>query len=368
MHKLWIVVGTRPNFIKVTQFKRVIAQHFPKIDLTIIHTGQHYDENMAQIFFDQFGLRPDIFLDIEPGHPAKQIAETISKLSDLFQTERPSMLIVVGDVNSTLAASIAANKNDIPAAHLESGLRSFDKRMPEEHNRIVADHLCNIHFVTEESGLVNLRKEGINDAGIAYVGNTMIDTLVAFREKIQESDILRSIGIQEGKYILTTLHRPSNVDHKSNAKLLVDLLLRLTSHGPILFPMHPRTKKRLNDLNLLAEIAQHPRIFITGPAGYFDFQKMVKESKLVLTDSGGIQEETTYLSKPCLTLRENTERPSTIEIGTNELLPFNIEAIEQKVKDVVQGKSKRGQIPKYWDGQATKRVLDRIEAYFEQGY
>ena len=368
MHKLWIVVGTRPNFIKVTQFKRVIAEQLLNLDLTIVHTGQHYDENMAQIFFDQFGLRPDIFLDIKPEKPALQIAETIARLSDLFSDEKPDMVIVVGDVNSTLAASIAANKNEIPAAHLESGLRSFDKGMPEEHNRIVADHLCQLHFVTEKSGLINLRKEGVSETGISFVGNTMIDTLVAFKDRIDQSKILDQIGVNRGEYILTTLHRPSNVDKQNNALLLVKLLNKLTEHGPIVFPMHPRTRNKLSQLNLLSEMEKNNAIFITEPASYFDFQKMVAESKLVLTDSGGIQEETTFLSKPCLTLRENTERPSTIEIGTNELLPFSIEKIDQKVRAVFEGKGKKGATPKFWDGNSTARVLQRIEKFFEQGY
>jgi UDP-N-acetylglucosamine 2-epimerase (non-hydrolysing) len=368
LHKLWIVVGTRPNFIKVTQFKRVIDQRFPKIDLTIIHTGQHYDENMAQVFFDQFGLRPDVFLDVQPAQPAKQIAETISKLSDLFSEQRPNLVIVVGDVNSTLAAAIAANKNEIPMAHLESGLRSFDKTMPEEHNRIVADHLCQLHFVTEDSGLVNLRKEGVDEKGIAFVGNTMIDTLVAFQDRIEESDIINKIGLKPNTYILTTLHRPSNVDNKQSAQLLIDLLNRLTQYGPILFPMHPRTRNKLEEWDLLDQIDQNLRIHLTGPASYFDFQKMISESKLVLTDSGGIQEETTFLKKPCLTLRENTERPSTIEIGTNELLPFSIDKIEEKVRAIFEGKGKQGTVPVFWDGKATERVLERIAKFFEQGF
>ena len=368
MHKLWIVVGTRPNFIKVTQFKRLIAEKHPNIELTIIHTGQHYDENMAQVFFDQFGLRPDIFLDIRPDRPAKQIAETIGKLSDLFSENRPNMVIVVGDVNSTLAAAVAANKNEIPTAHLESGLRSFDKSMPEEHNRIVADHLCQLHFVTEESGLINLRKEGIIESGIAFVGNTMIDTLVSYENRINESEILQNLRVKPGEYILTTLHRPSNVDNKSNATLLVRLMNTLTEHGKIVFPMHPRTKSRLNDLGLLEPIEMNKSILITEPVSYFDFQKMVKDSKLVLTDSGGIQEETTFLSKPCLTLRENTERPSTIDLGTNELLPFSIEQIDQKVKDCFEGEGKVGKIPEFWDGKATERILNRIKLFFEQGY
>jgi UDP-N-acetylglucosamine 2-epimerase (non-hydrolysing) len=323
---------------------------------------------MAQVFLDQFGLRPDIFLDVQPAHPAKQIAETINKLSDIFSEQRPNMVIVVGDVNSTLAAAIAANKNEIPMAHLESGLRSFDKSMPEEHNRIVADHLSQLHFVTEDSGLANLRQEGIEEKGITFVGNTMIDTLVAFKDRIDESDVIHKIGLKSDSYILTTLHRPSNVDNKQSAQLLIDLLLRLTEYGAILFPMHPRTKNKLHEWGLMDQLENAPDIYLTGPASYFDFQKMISESKLVLTDSGGIQEETTFLKKPCLTLRENTERPSTIEIGTNELLPFSIDEIEEKVRAVFEGNGKQGTVPVFWDGKATDRVLERIAKFFEQGF
>lgn len=367
MNRLYIIVGTRPNFIKVTQFKKV-AEGFSNIEVTIIHTGQHYDNNMAEIFFDQFGLRPDIYLNIKPDHPGKQIAETINELIDLFSKNKPSMVLVVGDVNSTIAAALAANKCNIPVGHLESGLRSFDKSMPEEHNRIVADHLCNLHFITEDTGTTNLRAESIAESGISFVGNTMIDTLIAFKEEIDQSEILNQIGLNPKEYILVTLHRPSNVDSPEAAKLLIDLLEKLLERIKIVFPLHPRTKKQLIDFGMFENLEKHDRITLLGPTGYFDFQKLIKESVLVLTDSGGIQEETTFLKKPCLTLRPNTERPITITQGTNELLPFKIDEIAQKVDAIIDGNCKEGEIPKFWDGASTKRVLERIELFFEQGY
>ncbi|MCA1752604.1 MAG: UDP-N-acetyl glucosamine 2-epimerase [Flavobacteriales bacterium] len=323
--KLWIVIGTRPNFVKVTQFRKVATANFPDIDIKIVHTGQHYDEKMAGVFFDRFGLRPDVFLDIEPGHPGLQIAAAMAGLTRLFTEEKPDLVMVVGDVNSTLAGAVAANKCGIPAAHLESGLRSRDLGMPEERNRKVADVLCDLHFITEDSGLANLRAEGISEKGLAFTGNTMIDTLVAFAEDIDQSPVLDTLGVAPGSYALATIHRPSNVD-----------------------PL--------------------PGLVLTEPQGYFDFQKLIAESVFVITDSGGIQEETTFLQKPCLTLRPNTERPSTIEIGTNTLLDFDVDAIVRVADSISDGTYKRGEVPRLWDGNASHRVLSRISDFFENGY
>jgi len=365
--EIWIVVGTRPNFIKVTQFK-CVAERFPELSVKIVHTGQHYDEKMAGVFFDQFGLRPDEFLNIKPDHPAKQIAETIAALTDLFLDKKPALVIVVGDVNSTLAAAIAANKCHIPIAHLESGLRSFDREMPEEHNRIVADDMANLHFVTEDSGLQNLRNERKPEAGIAFVGNTMIDTLVAFKDEIAKSPILAKVGLEKENYALVTLHRPSNVDTEEGIKMLLKVLKATTELLPIVFPMHPRTRKKIADLGLNSDLAAIKSIHLIEPLGYFDFQKLVSDSCFVLTDSGGIQEETTFLRKPCLTLRPNTERPSTIEEGTNVLLPFDVNAITPIIRDILEGNFKEGKIPELWDGKATLRILARIEQFFNTGF
>lgn len=364
--KVLIVVGTRPNFIKVSQFKRV-AENYPDIDVQVVHTGQHYDDKMAQVFFDQFDLRPDLFLNVGADHPAKQITAVITKLTDLFVNDPPNLVVVVGDVNSTLAATIAANKCQIPVAHLESGLRSFDMEMPEEHNRLVADDLANLHFVTEDSGLQNLNKEGKNQAGIAFVGNTMIDTLVAFSEHIAQAEILETLNVQENNFALVTIHRPSNVDNEEGLKMLIRILKSICIKLPVVFPMHPRTFNKLASFDLDDELDAIENLNVTGPLGYFDFQKLVSNCKFVLTDSGGIQEETTFLQKPCLTLRPNTERPSTIDLGSNVLLPFNLEEISPIIDQVLNGTFKRGEVPPLWDGKATNRIMQRIEQFFNTG-
>lgn len=363
---LWIVVGTRPNFIKVTQFKRV-AQKFDNLEVKIVHTGQHYDSKMASVFFDQFGLSPDVFLHVKPDIPGKQIAETIITLTDLFLVEEPDMVMVVGDVNSTLAAAIAANKCDIPIAHLESGLRSFDKDMPEEHNRIIADDLAKIHLVTEDSGLRNLRNENKPEVGIRLVGNTMIDTLVAFDSEIRQSKIRQSLEVGPAKFALVTLHRPSNVDTPQGVDMLLNILEAVAGRVSIVFPIHPRTRQKIEEMGFSDRLKAIVGLRCTDPLGYFDFQKLIADSLFVLTDSGGIQEETTFLRKPCLTLRPNTERPSTLNIGTNMLLPFDVNAILPIVDSILAGKFKEGIIPSLWDGHATERVLKRIDAYFENG-
>ncbi len=365
--RIWIVIGTRPNFIKVTQFVKW-SEKMDSFSVNIVHTGQHYDEKMAQIFFDQFGLLPDVFLNVKPDHPGKQIAETISCLTDLFEEHKPDFVIVVGDVNSTLAGAIAANKCQIPIGHLESGLRSFDKEMPEEHNRLVADALSGIHFVTEDSGLRNLRAEGRAEKGIAYVGNTMIDTLVAFQKEIDQSEILDRIKMEPENFALVTIHRPSNVDTKSGLEMLLSVLRLLVDSLPVVFPMHPRTAKNIAKYGFTEAFDELKNLVLLEPLSYFDFQKLVKECTFVLTDSGGIQEETTFLRKPCLTLRPNTERPVTVEKGTNVLLSFDVEKIAPYVNEILKGNFKSGEIPAYWDGQATKRVLERIQGFFNQGF
>ncbi len=364
---IWIVVGTRPNFIKITQFREVV-KHFENLDVRIVHTGQHYDEKMAKVFFDQFGMRPDRFLEVAPGHPGLQIAETITKLTHLFTEVKPDMVIVVGDVNATLAAAIAANKCEIPLAHLESGLRSNDLTMPEEHNRKAADDLASLHFITEDSGLQNLRAEGKREAGLAMVGNTMIDTLVAFRRQIKASRIIDELSIPKGDFALVTMHRPSNVDTAEGLNLVAEVLELLSAKLHVVFVAHPRTSSRIESLGLAGRFDALSRLTMVPPLGYFDFQHLVAASTLVLTDSGGIQEETTFLQKPCLTFRPNTERPVTITEGSNTLLEFDPAAIAPIIDAVLSGNYKTGRIPLLWDGNATGRVLERIDAYFQNGF
>ncbi len=365
---LWIVVGTRPNFVKITQFKRTARESFPSIEVKIVHTGQHYDERMAGVFFDKFGLRPDVFLDVAPGMPGFQIAEAITGLTRLFAESKPDLVMVVGDVNSTLAGAVAADKCGITAAHLESGLRSGDLSMPEERNRKVADVLCDLHFVTEDSGLANLRAEGISERGIAFTGNTMIDTLSAFSSEIAQSEVTASLGLEKGKFALATIHRPSNVDNPEGAKLVTEIFRRISARRSVVFPIHPRTAARFEAFGLKEELESLKRLKMIEPQDYFAFQKLIADSAFVLTDSGGIQEETTFLQKPCLTLRPNTERPSTIEIGSNTLLKFDPDSIEAAVDEIDAGTYKKGRVPHLWDGKATERVLRRMEDFFENGY
>lgn len=365
--KISVVVGTRPNFIKVTRFKQVAAT-YPDLELELVHTGQHYDERMASVFFDQFGLRPDYFLHVGQAQPYAQIAETIEKLGKHFKSAQPNLVVVVGDVNSTLAAAIAANKCGIAIAHLESGLRSHDREMPEEHNRKVADILADIHFITEDAGLENLRAEKISESGLTFVGNTMIDTLVAYADRIQDSTIVEDTKVTQGEFALVTIHRPSNVDSKEGLLLVLDVLRKLSKRIAIVFTAHPRTTGRMEEFGIASEFAAIEGLTILPPLSYFDFQKLVADSRLVLTDSGGIQEETTFLRKPCLTLRPNTERPSTLTLGTNTLLPFETAKIMKAVDSILQDEYKTGEIPHLWDGKATERVMKRLVDFLDSGH
>lgn len=346
-----ILVGTRPNFIKITQFKREAEKEGLKS--IIIHTGQHYDYKMAGSFFENLKISPDYFLDVKPGNPAIQIGNIIVKLSKLLEELKPDILIVPGDVNSTLAGAIAANKLNLKIAHLESGLRSNDERMPEEINRILTDRITNLFFVTEQSGIENLIAEKAPEKNIHFVGNTMIDTLVAFNDDIEKSKIREEIGVIED-YLLVTIHRPSNVDNPEQLSFIMELLEEISKNNKVVFPVHPRTINRLKHVGLFDKLDNNPNIIQTEPMDYFSFQNLILHAKLVLTDSGGIQEETTFRQVPCLTLRENTERPVTVDIGTNRLVPFDIKSILDKIDNVCDIK---GQIPELWDGKATLRII-----------
>lgn len=354
--KILIVIGTRPNFIKITQFKKE-AKKFPNLEIKVVHTGQHYDTKMADVFFEQFNLVPDYFLNIAPSTANKQMAEIINKLEDVLIDHKPDWVIVVGDVNSTFAAALTANKLDIKIAHLESGLRSFDKSMPEEHNRVLTDAISDLFFVTEQSGLDNLLKEGKTNKNTFMVGNTMIDTMVAFSKQIEKSTILRKIGLQSKEFVLMTMHRPATVDTKEGLQKLIGLIDMVTRDFKVVFPIHPRTVSSMEYFNLHQQLKNNPNLIITDPLDYFSFQKLIKESKFIITDSGGIQEETTFLQIPCLTLRSNTERPITITIGSNELIAFDLKKIKSKINTIVNGTYKAGKIPKYWDGKSTERII-----------
>lgn len=355
-----VVIGTRPNFIKVTQFRKV-ALKFPDIEIKIVHTGQHFDEKMADVFFEQFNLVPDYFLNIGQSSPNSQIAEIMVKLEQLINSQfKPDILVVVGDVNSTLAAALTANKMGIKLAHLESGLRSYDQTMPEEHNRILTDKLSNLFFVTEQSGYDNLKSERIIDDQILFSGNTMIDTLVAFSTQIEQSNILELLSLNTNEFVLMTMHRPATVDNKHGFLKLNELITYLSQKYKIVFPIHPRTLKKAEEFDLKELFVNNKNLVLIDPLDYFAFQKLIIGSKLILTDSGGIQEESTFVGKPCLTLRPNTERPVTVTEGTNTLVPFELAAIKHYILQIEDGTYKKGKIPKFWDGKSTERILEFI--------
>ena len=354
--KILIVIGTRPNFIKITQFKKE-AKKYPNLEIKVVHTGQHYDIKMADVFFKQFNLVPDYFLNIAPSTANKQMAEIIDKLENVLIDYQPNWVIVVGDVNSTFAAALTANKLGIKIAHLESGLRSFDKSMPEEHNRILTDAITDLFFVTEQSGMDNLKLEGHSKRITHLVGNTMIDTMVAFSTQIEKAEILKKLNLKEKEFVLMTMHRPATVDTKEGLEKLIGLIDAVTEKFKVVFPIHPRTVSSMEYFDLHERLKLNKKLIITEPLDYFSFQKLIKESKFIITDSGGIQEETTYLQIPCLTLRSNTERPVTITVGSNELMPFDIKKIKTKINSIVKGTYKSGRIPKYWDGKSTQRII-----------
>lgn len=361
--KILVVIGTRPNFIKVTQFKRVAAA-YPGLELKIVHTGQHFDEKMADVFFQQFGLVPDYFLNIPAGTSANtQIAEIMLRLEQLIQsTFKPDLVMVVGDVNSTMAAAITANKLGLRIAHVESGLRSFDKTMPEEHNRIVTDSITDHFLVTEQSGWDNLVKEGVDERKLFFSGNTMIDTMVAFGGEIENSGILEKLNLEAGRYVLMTMHRPASVDHEEGLNKLLELITHVAGKYQIVFPVHPRTLKNIERFGLKERFGAVRSLIFTEPLDYFAFQKLIRYSRFILTDSGGIQEESTFLKVPCLTLRDNTERPITCTVGSNTLVPFDLAVIKDYLAQIENGSYKRGDIPPLWDGKASERIFTYLSA------
>lgn len=359
MVKVLVVVGTRPNFIKITQFEKVFNQYGDNFKYTLVHTGQHYDENMSKVFFDQLKLKkPDYNLNIEGLSPSAQIGKIIYSLDEIVQEIKPDVILVPGDVNSTIAVSIVANKNNIPLGHIESGLRSFDREMPEEINRILTDEITDLFFVTEQSGLDNLKNEGKNQNNVFYVGNTMIDTLIAFDEEIKQNNILKELNLEKNQFALMTMHRPRNVDTKDKLEILLGIVQFLSEDLKVVLPLHPRTKNSLIKHGLFEKLEQNKNVVLTGALDYLSFQNLILNCKLVITDSGGIQEETTFRQVPCLTLRENTERPITSDIGSNTLVQYNIADVKKYYDKIKEGTYKKGEIPKYWDGKATERIVE----------
>jgi UDP-N-acetylglucosamine 2-epimerase (non-hydrolysing) len=362
------VVGARPNFMKIAPVMRALERR-PGVQQLLVHTGQHYDPQMSDVFFRDLDLpKPDVYLGVGSGTHAQMTGKVMELLEPVFLERKPDMVVVAGDVNSTLAAAIVAAKapEPVPVAHVEAGLRSFDMTMPEEVNRILTDRISALCLTPSPDGDENLRKEGVPEKRIVRVGNVMIDSL---RRALPVSDrmapeVLGRIGVEKHGYALVTLHRPANVDDPAVLARLVDALVRVARELPVVFPIHPRTRKRLSEGILGERVRSTPAILLSDPLGYFEFQALTSNAKLVLTDSGGIQEETTAMGVPCLTLRENTERPVTITEGTNTLVGRDPERIWPEVQKILSGASKAGRIPALWDGHAAERVADAIQAYF----
>lgn len=357
------VVGARPNLMKIAPLIEAMQVH-TDIRQQLLHTGQHYDDRMSQIFFDQLGIpRPDIYLGIGSGSHAEQTARVMLAFEKILLQERPDVIVVVGDVNSTLACTITAAKLQVPIAHVEAGLRSFDRTMPEEINRIITDSLSDYLFTTSRDADKNLQREGIPPEKIFFVGNVMIDTLFKHREQARQLNTPLHFDLEAGKYALLTLHRPSNVDNPAILSDLMNVLIELQQDLPILFPTHPRTKLRLQKSGLSEFLTTAPALKLVEPLGYLEFLDLMMHARLVLTDSGGIQEETTILGVPCLTLRENTERPITITEGTNILVGTDPSRILHEARSVLQTGGKTGRIPELWDGRAADRIVRVLQEH-----
>ncbi|MEZ4925865.1 MAG: UDP-N-acetylglucosamine 2-epimerase (non-hydrolyzing) [Saprospiraceae bacterium] len=356
--KILSVMGTRPNFMKLAPLHRAMS-HYPDIQSILVHTGQHYDRQMSEVFFEQLSLpKPDYFLGVNGGSHTKQTASIMLALEEVVQKEKPDLILVVGDVNSTLAGALVAVKSGIRLAHVEAGLRSGDRAMPEEQNRILTDSVSDYLFVTEKAALVNLEKEGIPKEKVFFTGNCMIDSLVYFIKKAEQLDILKSLGLSPKNYVLMTMHRPSNVDNREGLEKILSMVELISDKLRVVFPLHPRTRSKLQEVGLLEKLSGLKQVILLEPQGYLEFQNLVMNASAVLTDSGGIQEESTYLNVPCLTFRENTERPVTIESGSNELIPdLNPELACQKIVAILQGKWKNSKIPELWDGKAADRIV-----------
>ena len=355
---IFIIGGARPNFMKIAplinEFKR------QKIRFKFIHTGQHYDFNMSKIFLDNLGIpKPDYFLNAGSGTHASQTAKIMVEFEKVILKEKPRLVIVVGDVNSTIACALVAKKISIEVAHIEAGLRSFDLKMPEEINRRLTDQISDYLFITERSALLNLKNEGIDSSKIFFVGNVMIDNLINNLEKARNTNYFKELGLINGSYGLVTIHRPSNVDNKRDLENVIKILDYIQSKIKVIFPIHPRTQKCLRKFKLEEEMNK-PNIIITEPLGYLEFLNLIINSKFILTDSGGIQEEASYLNIPILTLRNNTERPVTIEEGTNTLLGNDILKLKKHLDKILSDTYKKGKSIEMWDGKASQRITNII--------
>lgn len=358
--KVHLIAAARPNFMKIAPLFHELSRR-EGITPVIVHTGQHYDLNMSDVFFKDFNLpSPHIHLGVGSGTHAQQTGQVMIAYEKILMDNPPDLVVVVGDVNSTMAATLASVKLSVPVAHLEAGLRSRDRTMPEEINRLVTDTLADFLWTPSPDGDENLIGEGVDPKKIHRVGNIMIDALEMLRSKIEPLDMPAQFGLSKTGYGLVTLHRPANVDTAENLEALCNALIRISEKLPLVFPVHPRTRERLETLHMRSLLEAAPGIQLADPLGYKQFMNLVMNARLLVTDSGGIQEETTYLGIPCLTLRENTERPVTITEGTNQLV--RVADLDQAVDEVLAGRYKTGQIPDLWDGRTAVRVADLIQS------
>ncbi len=359
--KIMSVVGARPNFMKIAPIADAIREHNRadplSIDHLIVHTGQHYDEKMSASFFDELEIpKPHLNLEVGSGSHSFQTAECMRRLEPILLDVRPDFILLVGDVNSTIAGALVAAKLGIKIIHVEAGLRSFDRSMPEEINRVLTDAISDMLFITERDAEVNLIREGIAREKIHFVGNVMIDTLLKHRRRAERTDVLEKVGVLPEGYIVLTLHRPSNVDDPGVLRVILEALQEISRQVPIVFPVHPRTRSKIAELHFTLEGG----IKVVDPLGYLEFLKLMTHARLVMTDSGGIQEETTVLGIPCLTLRKNTERPITVTQGTNNLAPLDRRSIVGLVLEIAKKGRRQAKIPERWDGMAAKRMVNCI--------
>ncbi len=357
--KIMHIVGARPNFMKVAPTMQTFRDE-PRIEQILVHTGQHYDYEMSQVFFEDLGIpAPDAYLQVGSGSHADQTARIMLAFEPVIVSFQPDWVFVVGDVNSTLACSLVSAKLGIPVSHIEAGLRSFDRTMPEEINRLLTDQISDLLFTPSTDADENLIREGVDPQKICLVGNVMIDTLVQMLPKAVKRPVVSELGLPPGGYILVTLHRPSNVDDKRPFAEILSALQELAGDYPVVFPVHPRTRKQIDEFGLEADAVK-----LMEPLGYLDFLALTRSAAMVLTDSGGIQEETTFLGVPCLTLRPNTERPITIELGTNRLVKCERAAIVAAAYEAVQSAGKLGSTIPLWDGLASQRILAEFRNRF----
>lgn len=357
--KIFIIGGARPNFMKIAPLIHELKQE--KIAFKLIHTGQHYDYNMSKIFFDNLGIpKPDYFLNVGSGSHAIQTAKIMIEFEKVILKEKPRLIIVVGDVNSTIACALVAKKLFVEVAHIEAGLRSYDLMMPEEINRKLTDQIADYLFITEKNALSNLENEGINSSKVFFVGNIMIDNLARNMENARKNEYYKSLNLKYQSYGLVTIHRPSNVDNVKDLKEVIEILNYIQRYIKIVFPVHPRTQKNLKKFNLREDL-NTLNIILTEPLGYLEFLNLMINAKFILTDSGGIQEEASYLNIPILTLRKNTERPITIEKGTNTLVGNDFNKVKVCIEEILSNSYKKGQSIEKWDGKTSQRIVKIIK-------